>query len=642
VDKNGTSLDIRAEKLKQLAQLFPEFVNAEGNIDITLLKYLLDKPEAALQSIEDNEKPTPYQLTWKGREKAFLKTLETTTKTLNPDRSNSIDFDSTENLLIEGENLQVLQTLQNAYQGKVKMIYIDPPYNTGNDFIYNDKFKENKRNYQKEAGIRNEDDEIAIDSLFKRNSKDNGNYHSDWLSMMYPRLFLARNLLREDGVIFVSIDDNEQANLKLLMNQIFGEENFVGQWNWFKSATPANLSKKIKKNIEYIFCYQKSSNTDKFKGVKKHSDADDPITKSQNTVKELTFKPNSLQISAQDGIVKAGIYGTDKFPNELLNDLIIKDNTNENTVTFKNKFVWTQSKLDTELDNQTRISLSKNLVISYKKANYDEEVPPNFISKEVGVDTTENGGREIQLLFNELDVFDYPKPISLIRYLMNFCCKPNDIIFDFFGGSGTTAHAVLEQNIEDGGNRKFICVQMPVKVELNSEAQKAGYNSIFDITKARIRKVVEKLKKENETKLFTTSQDLGFRTFRLANSNFRQWNGEVNNDKAVLQLEIDHNKISNIAESPIEFMLYEILLKEGHLLTEKVEIKQAGEGNFYYLPTVNLCVILEGWGLDMRNRVVDLQPKKVIILDSLFENDDQFMSNTAIYLESFGIDLEIV
>ena len=334
-------------------------------------------------------------------------------------------------ILIEGDNYHALSVLNYTHKGKIDLIYIDPPYNTGNkDFVYNDCYVEKEDTWR----------------------------HSKWLNFMSKRLELAKELLTEKGVIFISIDDNEVAQLKLLCDQVFGEINFAGQWQWFKSATPPNLSNKIKKNLEFILVYEKQKNNSKFRGIKKISKSDDPITKIQNSVKVLTFPPNTINIKLPNSTTKAGIYGTEKYPNKLLNDLVIENCKNKNQVSFENRFVWTQEKLDEELLNSTTINCSKTLVISYKKQNYSEEVPPNLIDETVGVDTTEEAGKRLFEMFNE-KVFDYPKPVSLIKYLLNFkneLKNENTIILDFFAGTGTTAQALLELNEEDGGNRKFI------------------------------------------------------------------------------------------------------------------------------------------------------------------------------------------
>lgn len=351
------------------------------------------------------------------------------------------------NLIIHGDNLEALKALLPQYEGKVKCITIDPPYNTGNEnWVYNDNVNHPK--IKKWLG-----------EVVGKDGEDLSR-HDKWLCMMYPRLKILQKLLNEDGAIFINIDDNEQANLKLICDEIFGIGNFVGTFFWYKSGTPPNLSHKIKRNIEYVLCYTKKVNSNKFYGIKKTSKSDDPITKPQNSIKELTFPPKSLKISLNDCTINAGVYGTSKFPNVLLNELIVKERSNLNEVTFRNRFIWVQDKLNDELKNMTDFKInSKSLVISYKKSNYENEVPPNFIDSSVNVDTTENAGRLLFDIFSQ-KVFDFPKPPSLIEYLISFLCDKNDLILDSFAGSGTTSHAVLNLNKEDGGNRKFICIEM--------------------------------------------------------------------------------------------------------------------------------------------------------------------------------------
>ena len=355
------------------------------------------------------------------------------------------DFDEQcDGLLIHSENFQALNLLQEKYKESIKCIYIDPPYNTEKDrqegkFIYKDGFD-----------------------------------HSSLLSMLDSRLHLSKSLMKKISYIYTSIEDTEQHTLKFLLGNIFGKNNFIGQWNWFKSATPPNLSKKIKKNIEYILGYQSQNNQEQFYGVQKSSKSDDPIVKPQNTFKELVFPPHSLNVKFDDTIILKGIYGTAKYPNELLNDVEFKEYTNVNEAIFRNRFVWTQSKLEEELQKGTKINLSDNKVLSYKKSDYNPEVPPNLIDKSVGVDTTEAAGNELSnILYNK--AFDYPKPHELIEYLFSFNSTGEGIYLDYFAGSGTTGHAVINLN-RDGGKRKYILVEM---------------GNYFDlVTKPRIEKVI--------------------------------------------------------------------------------------------------------------------------------------------------------
>lgn len=393
-------------------------------------------------------------LSWIGKEKVVNHHLEVPYRVLEhrygyrAENTDDKSFTGSGNMIIHGDNLEALKALLPEFEGKVKCIYIDPPYNTGNEgWVYNDNVNHPK--IQKWLG------EVVgkQDEDFTR--------HDKWLCMMYPRLRLLQRLLSEDGAIFISIDDNELANLKLLCDEVFGARNFIGQWHWYKSATPPNLSYKIKKNLEYVLVYEKERTSIKYKGVQKVSKSDDPIIKPQNTFKTLQFPPKSIHFKGlPDGIVKAGIYGTNTYPNKLLNDIEIEDGYNKDTAVFENRFIWVQSKLDEELSKGTRINCSKALVLSYKKSEYDPEVPPNLIDSSVGVDTTEEAGKLLEKLFGRKGVFEYPKSPSLVEYLISFLADSNSIILDSFAGSGTTAHAVLNLNKKDGGNRKFILVEM--------------------------------------------------------------------------------------------------------------------------------------------------------------------------------------
>lgn len=379
-------------------------------------------------------KTKTYGLVWEDSTEKCWEQLKEYIPVLLENKKRAIISDKPEapnHILIEGDNLLALTNLCATHQGKIDVIYIDPPYNTGNkDFVYNDSY-------------------VDSEDAFR---------HSKWLSFMSKRLRIAKRLLSDRGVIFISIDENEVAPLRLLGDEIFLSKNFVGQWNWFKSATPPALSKKVKRTIEYVLCWQVSTNEDTFRGVQKVSKSNDPFTKPQNTFKVLTFPPNSITCAITNGIIPAGTYGTDKFPNELLDDIIVVNGKNSNTVRFNNRFIWVQSTLDDNISQGLYIELSKKGVLSYKRGQYNREVPPNLIDDKVGVDTTENAGRMLLEIFDNQKLFDYPKPISLIKYLVNFIDCSNLIILDFFAGSGTTMHAVMQLNAEDGGHRQCILV----------------------------------------------------------------------------------------------------------------------------------------------------------------------------------------
>ncbi|MBQ4443686.1 MAG: site-specific DNA-methyltransferase [Clostridia bacterium] len=388
-------------------------------------------------------------LEWIGKDKVINHHQEVPYRIL--DKKYTYNAESSENMIIHGDNLLALKSLLPQYEGQIDCIYIDPPYNTAHStnnnqrWVYNDNVDDPHIKKWLGEVVGDEGEDLSR--------------HDKWLCMMYPRLKLLQKLLSPYGRIFISIDENELYNLKKICDEIFGPNCFVGQYMWYKSATPPNLSYKIKRNLEYVLCYEKEKNSLKFSGVQKNSASDDPFTKPQNSYKILTFPVGSIHYKGNDGTIKAGIYGTAKFPNKLLDDLVIENGVNTNAVRFENRFIWVQETLEENIRNNTRINLSKQLVLSYKRANYDAEVPPNLIDDTVGVSTTEEAGKEQIAIFGK-KVFDYPKDKSLIEYLIQFVDKKDAIILDSFAGSGTTAHAVLDLNKQDGGNRKFILVEM--------------------------------------------------------------------------------------------------------------------------------------------------------------------------------------
>jgi adenine-specific DNA-methyltransferase len=478
------SLDVFAAKLAQLRELFPE-VLTEGKIDFKRLRDVLG------DEVSFNKEH--YELSWAGKSDARAQIQKATSATLIPDDS-GIAADGCGNIFIEGENLEVLHVLQRSYFGKIKMIYIDPPYNTGNDsFVYPDDYSERQDEYKKRAGITDKDGFLNKVDLWKKNSKESGQFHSVWLSMMYPRLYLARNLLREDGVIFISIDDNEQANLKLLCDEIFGAENFVADIIWEKRFTRNNDAKLMSSVVEHILLFRKSEKvsnlreprTEKNNSIYINHDNDSrgawtsvsyisQRTKEQrpNLSYEITNPITGEKVNHE---VNAWKYSFDKYQEHLKENRLHWGKDGKNTYPRLKRFL---SELETGV------------------------VPINFWShKETG--TTDDGTKEVNGLIGK-DVFDYPKPISLLIRMMGLVFDETDnngIILDFFSGSGTTAHAVLDLNEKDGGNRQFICVQLPEHLEENSEAYKAGYKTIADICKARITKVIAKIQAERDNKI---------------------------------------------------------------------------------------------------------------------------------------------
>ncbi len=620
---DGKSLNVTEEKLKQLKEVLPEAFT-ESKIDWEKLKAALG------EDIEfRNER---YVLNWAGKSDAFRVLQAPTTATLIPCKEESVNFDETDNIFIEGENLEVLKVLQKSYFGKIKMIYIDPPYNTGNDnFIYPDKFSETKEEYLERIGDKDETGYMTREGLFRKNSKDGGHYHSNWLSMMYPRLFLARNLLREDGVIFVSIDDNEVHNLRLLMNEVFGEENLLGQLAWKRRQDADNRNQNnVSIDHEYIVVYSKLSKA-AFKGVKIDT------SKYKNPDNDPRGPWASIDLS--------GLATKDQRPN-LHFDIIDPESGTRHPPNPKRG--WSKSKEVIEkMIQEERILFPKTATGRPREKKFLKDLKSTVTgfstwlnSGEVGFTT--NGTREVSKIMNG-KFFDFPKSILLMKKTINQVTENNDIILDFFSGSSTTAHAVLDLNKEDGGNRKFICVQLPEKCDEKSEAYKTGYKTIAEIGKERIRRLIKRIKEEEGSKdpdLFSQDkpkQDLGFKVFKLQESNFKIWWPKVKNEEELFeQLTFHTDPVDENAE--IENILYELLLKSGIPLTAKIEDK----GGYYLVNDGEIALMLEKVDEKIIKAVIAKKPKKVLTLDRLFKNNDQLKTNTALQMKDAEIDFRVV
>jgi adenine-specific DNA-methyltransferase len=632
---DGESIDIKQAKLQKLKELFPELF-AEYQLDWEKLK--------AAFGDDINFANERYVLNWAGKSDAFRVLQQPTTATLKPAPDESVNFDTTENLFIEGENLEVLKVLQKAYYGKVKVVCIDPPYNTGGDsFIYPDKFSEKKEDYLKRIGDKDEEGFLMKEGLFRKNSKDSGHYHSNWLSMMYPRLFLAKNLLRDDGVIFVHIDDNEVHNLRMVMNEIFGEENFVCQFIWKSRQNKDN------RNItgasidhEYILCYGR-----KIKG-------------SQRKTEQYSNPDNDHRGPWTSGNM-VGLATQENRPN-LHYDLV-------NPETGVN---YGKPKLGWRYDRETMDRLIQGKRIIWPESSSGRPRKKTFLSELHGEFTgfssmigkniyTRTGTAEIESLFG-VRIFDFPKPSSLLKELVSQGSDDGDIVLDFFAGSAPLAHAVLELNKKDGGNRKFILVQLPEQCDENSEAYKAGYKTIADIAKERIRRVIQKIEKEKAEKpdLFDKGKlDLGFKVFKLSSSSFKIWRGsEIDSEeKLTQQLDAFTNPIRPGAEK--QNMLYELMLKAGYELTSPVEYviasgaKQSqgkkGSANprndnigFYSISNNDLIIALDAMNKKLIEQIIAAKPQKVITLDSLFTGNDQLKTNTVLQMRDAGIDFKTI
>ncbi|MDD3201438.1 MAG: site-specific DNA-methyltransferase, partial [Bacteroidales bacterium] len=474
---DGYSQAPKDDRIKTLQMLMPEVFD-EGRIDWEKLKATLGE--------DINFANERYVLNWAGKSDAFRTLQQPSSATLSPCKAESVDFDNTQNIFIEGENMEVLKILQKSYFGKIKMIYIDPPYNTGNDsFIYPDKFSETKEDYLRRVGDKDEDGYMTREGLFRKNSRENGQYHSNWLSMMMPRLYLARNLMRDDGVIFVSIDDNEVHNLRMLMNEVFGEENFVASIVWQKKYAATNDSKGFSTTHDYIIVYQKSELFNR-NLLPRTGEQNQPYKNDDKDGKGLWRSDNLLVKSFSE----SGVYP------------IINPNTNKEYYPPKGS-CWRASKETMkQWLSENRIFFGKDGKGAPQLKRYLNEVQQGRVPitwwnfEEVGHNDEAN--KEVSALFQSKTPFDTPKPTRLLNRILQIGSDKDSIILDFFAGSATTAHAVMQLNKEDGGNRKYICVQLPELCDEKSEAYKAGYKTIADIAKERIRRAGKKIKAEVE------------------------------------------------------------------------------------------------------------------------------------------------
>jgi adenine-specific DNA-methyltransferase len=617
------SMDIAKEQKEKLRQLFPE-VFTENKIDFEKLKLALG------EAIEVGKER--YGVTWPGKADCFKIIQSSSIGTLKPCREESVNFDTTYNLFIEGDNLEVLKLLQKSYYGKIKMIYIDPPYNTGNDFIYPDDYKENLTIYLQYTGQVD-----AEGKKFSTNTDTEGRFHSKWLNMMYPRLFLAKNMLSEDGVIFISIDDNELKNLIKICDEIFGEENFIALLIWKCRAGGGSDSKYFAKDHEYVLAYTKNEVAlnrfyiDFSEEEKKKFNLEDNrgryFLKTLERPEQLGSRPNlQYKIIAPDGSI---IFKKTKDKNYtwVVSEAKFKELLKEDRIVFKQfKDKW---------------MVFRKLYLYENDSNGQQrKKKPRSILDKVGL--TRDGGTELKKLLGDRDYYNFPKPSTLIKYFISIVANnENDIILDFFAGSCSAAQAVIELNNNKNIRRKFIMVQLPEQCEQNSEAYKAGYKTIADIGKERIRRVIKNTEKETDQALFKNKKmDLGFKVFKLDKSNFKIWDTEqISPDKASiekqLELHIDHINYKASQED----ILFEILLKAGYKLTTKIEKKELAGKTVYSIEGGAMLICLEKeLTKEVIKAMAEKQPSRVICLDQGFANNDQLKTNAVQIMKSKGVD----
>ena len=553
------SMDKTQMNIQKIKEQFPNAVTEVLRNGKPAFAVDFDVLKQELSDALIDEREERYQFIWPDKRKSVLLANSPISATLRPCREESVNFDTTQNLYIEGDNLDVLKLLQETYLGKIKMIYIDPPYNTGNDFVYEDDFAKSADEYIDNSGQFDEQG----NRLFQ-NTESNGRFHTDWLNMMYPRLKVAKDLLSDDGVIFISIDDNEQENLKKMCDEVFGESNFIALFNWMKTATPPSLSKNIRKKFEYVLCYKKKDLLYGLNGGIVNG-GDMPLLNEVNAFTTLKFNKSSVNFKIPNGFYKAGQY--DRV--HLQNDIYVVNGRADKDIVLSGHFKWTQSTVDQEVNNGTEFWIkTEKFAIRYARAGERVKLPSNIISKdECEVGTNEDAQKDILSLF-ENKVMNYPKPVSLLKYLIGMNSQDEDLILDFFSGSATTAHAVMQLNAEDGGNRKFIMVQLPEKCDEKSEAYKAGYKNICEIGKERIRRAGKKIKEENSEKV--KDLDIGFRVLKLDSSNMKDVYYRPEQYRQSLLEDLGDNIKED--RTPLD-LLFQVMLELGKPLSAKIEEK---------------------------------------------------------------------
>lgn len=612
----GQSADLVAGNIKQLKALFPELITEGANgvaVNVDVLKALVG--DASVTDADEK-----YGLNWYGKRRARQLALTPSTGTLRPCPQDSENWDTTQNLMIEGDNLEVLKLLQKSYAGKVKLIYIDPPYNTGKDFVYPDNFQDNIKNYLELTG------QIEGGQKISSNTESSGRFHTDWLNMIYPRLKLARNLLSEDGVIFISIDDGEVANLREVGDEIFGEENFIANIVWQKKYTRSNDAKWFSDNHDHILAYGKNKDLVTLNGQERNKD-------------QLAAYTNP------DGHPKGPWKAT---------PLHAKSGTNSAAFTFTNGVVWVPPKgtyrrfndaAMRQMDEEDEIWFGENGSQTPQRKSFLSEVKQGVTPvtlwpyQEVGHNHEANNDLKSLGLGG---VFDNPKPVRLLQRMISLTTKPDKehIVLDFFAGSGTTAHAVLDANIQDGGNRRFICVQLPHPLSNPVRDKELLLTTIADLTAERIRRVAAALQMKNGA----SNVDLGFRKYRLSTSNIQAWDPKPSNLEKSLFDNVEHVlKERNNAD-----ILSELLLKLGLDMCVPVSTRTIAGHEIYsvadgvliacLVPSIDpddvevLAASIVEWHRELRPQV----NTTCVFLDNAF-SDDVAKVNLAAILQQNGI-----
>lgn len=592
------SLNLTSQNVEKIETLFPNCITESRDENGQLKKSVNFKMLKQMLSDDIVDGEEAYEFTWVGKKESIVEANKPIRKTLRPAPEESVDWENTENLYIEGDNLEVLKLLQESYLGKVKMIYIDPPYNTGNDFIYNDDFKVSNEEYAEESGEYDEEG----NRMFK-NTDSNGRFHSDWCSMIYSRLLVAKNLLREDGVIFISIDDNEVENLKKICDEVFGEDNFISQIAWRRTDNQPNIGN-FATVKEYILCYAKV-----YKNIELGR-----LELSEKAKKEYRY-------SDEKGLFRRGIL-LDKTRGRHYYKVITKTGNIINGP-------WMKTEKDfKKLDAAGMIYwTSGGDEQPYSKIYLDEskgQIPNDFWGIEFG--TNQRASLELEKIFGDR-LFDFSKSVLLLGNLLKIGVRKNDLIMDFFSGSAATAHAVMQLNAEDGGNRKFIMVQVPEETDEKTEAYNAGYKNICEIGKERIRRAGDKIKGENP--LLTSELDTGFRVMKVDSSNMK----DVYYSPNEISQDFLSSLESNIKEDRTDLdLLFGCLLEWGLPLSlpyKSIEIDGCVVHN--YNDGDLIACFEENISENVMKEIAKLTPLRAVFRDSSFENSAEKINTSEIF-----------
>lgn len=613
-----TSLNFQTELAAQLAELVPEAMS-DGKLDITKLREMVNG--------DAENSPEKFGLFWPGKRAAQALAQIPTTATLIPAPEESVDWENTKNIFIEGDNLEVLKALQNSYRRKVKMIYIDPPYNTGKEFIYPDKFSEGLQGYLEYTGQKNE-----VGENIESKAETGGRRHSNWLSMMYPRLQLAKSLLTDDGFIFISIDDNEQSNLKRLCDEVFGEDNFIANVPRTTSFQRSGQEQYMNVSHDYILVYSRNKNDHDFSNVT------DRIIKSEikedKNGKYIAGDTKAILAAESQGYSSGGDYDFEycgKIYKPILNN------------GKRNRWLWTRGRMQAAADLGILVPTSNGLRMQLYLDKKFEEGSNKLVKKSDKLrfhtadfmrDNFDNprGTSLFKTLFDGHGYFDNPKPVELIDYLLRMATDKNSLVLDFFSGSSTTAHAVMQLNAEDDGSRSHIQVQLPELLDTKGDAYRAGFATIADISKERIRRAGKKIREDYADKIAkrSTSLDTGFRVYKLAPSNFVQW--DENKAKDDIQQSVLDFAANKKPDAAPESLLTEIMLQARMPLSANIEKRDLQSGGWVYIVDGgNLIAYVANEQITeaQANEIADLAPAKLIVLDSAFNGNNALKINIA-------------